>query len=178
MKKTIIFVVVFVLAAPGFPSFAQRDIKSLNGLSDAQIRQVLGNPVDYDAGSGGDACFYYYPAATIVMTADKREVENFNTDCPDYCVLTKFIRGGIKVGDSIEKLNRVDFSKVDYGRNNPQNALTFLPDASGNSCNYVIFQKEAIRVYFKIENGVIKRWRLSTPRDIPYAPYDSSISFW
>jgi hypothetical protein len=174
MKKTFILITAIILAV--VPGYAQRDIKAINKVSDAQLRKILGNPEKFE--EEPLECYYFYKNATVVITKKTRILESFQTDSPDYCILTKYISGGIKVGDSISKLQKINFAKTDYGRNNTKNALTFIPDAPEGDYNYSVFEREFKTVYFRIENGIIKEWMLDTKEDTPYEPYNYSISFW
>jgi len=177
MKK--FFTAIMIATITSFVTYAQIDVKTLNGMSDEQIRQTFGEPKNYTFdGPDGYCHFYYYPHVTIVQTDQGRALEAFWTDSPDYCILTKYIPGGIKVGDPITKLQAVDFSKVDYGRNNPKNALTFRPNTPENRHNYIVFQEEYYHVSFRVENGIIIKWLFDIYNDYPYIPYDTSIKFW
>lgn len=161
------------------PTFAQIDIQTLNGMSDSQIKRIFGTPTNYIFGGPDEDChFYYFPDATVVQTDCGRDLYDFQTESPKYCILTKYISGGIKVGDPFSKLQSIDFSKVDYGRGKADNALTFLANAPSNDYNYAIFQKEYHSVYFRVENGVITKWGFFSASDLPYEHYDLNIKFW
>ena len=170
MKKIILTLLAIALTV--VQSFAQRDVKTLIGASDAQIKAIFGSPDNYLIGDA-DSFFYYYPNVTLVLTNPERNLEAFWTDSPDYCILTKYIPGGIKIGDPFSKLQEVDFSKVDYGRNDPENALS--PD-SDPTFNYVIFKNEYHQVSFRVEDGIIREWIFTTEQDAN--PNKTYINFW
>lgn len=174
MKKTILSILTLALCA--FTLSAQRDVKTLNKISDSKLRSIMGTPKEYS--DEMEDYYYYFNDATVVTSKNNRSLVSFQTSSSKYCILTKYISGGVKVGDPISKLQKVDFAKTAYGRNKSANGLTAYTPKHQNDYNYVVFQDEFQSVYFEIQNGIIKGWMLSSKLDTPYANYDYSISFW
>jgi hypothetical protein len=170
MKKYILIILAVLLS---LPAFAQKDVfKTLNGKTHAQIIQMFGQPDDYCnyEDSADDTQIYYY-GKTIFSMDRNRILAHFQTDSKDYCILTKFINGGLKVGDPFSKLQSIDFSKTDYGRNKAGNKLTYDCTNKDGSTDYFVFKEEYHYVYFRVKGGVIISWGLLCKSDKPYENY-------
>lgn len=89
-----------------------------------------------------------------------------------FCVFSDFIIGGIKIGDSLARLQTIDFVNTPYGRDRQGNALTPL----ANQNQYIVYADELWDFYFDIENGVITLIQVGTKKDIPYPGYNNPYS--
>ena len=154
MKKIIIIAVCVAITTP---CIAQRDIKTFDRIGREAIIAILGEPdgKEYWGGvmEGYDAV--QYPDTYICLDEDTDELVGFNTNSPDFCVLSDFIAGGFRVGDSFEKLKTFDFVHSRYGKNRVGNALKLL-DSSTERDYYIIYSKERKRFYFKTIVFVVK----------------------
>lgn len=75
------------------------------------------------------------------------------------CILTDYIEGGLKLGDSLERLRSVDFVNTEYGRGRPENKL------KKSQGEYVAYQAENCHFYFRIEDGMIQTIIYAPPID-------------
>jgi hypothetical protein len=89
-----------------------------------------------------------------------------------FCLFSDYIAGGIKIGDSLERLSSIDFAHTPYGRGKTENNLELV---SPNL--YQAYKTEGFYFYFELEDGVIAKILISTiadcnPNDInPYSPF-------
>ena len=163
MKKQILIILAVFLSLPGF---AQRDIKTFDKIGRDAIIAIVGQP-DGNEYWGGIMDGYeaiQYPDTYICLDEETSELVGFNSTSSSFCVLSDFIRGGFKVGDSFAKLKRFDFVHSKYGKNRAGNALK-LVDSTEERDYYVAYQKERKVFYFVVKNGVIKEISLSTADD-------------
>ena len=160
------------------PCFAQRDIKDFNKIGTERIIKILGTPEPVDEVLQlvfPDLVFLHYKSCAMEINKDGYELNRFNTESPDFCVLSDYISGGFKVGDPVSKLKSFDFAKSKYGRNNPGNALTRLNEAKEY---YVAYQEEYYHLYFEIKDGFIYGIMLKASEDLPYEGYNNPYSPW
>ena len=163
---------------------AQRDIKTLEGMTSSQIRTIMGTPKSADLGeSFSDVDIYEYDDTRFgIMRNNRRNLDFFVTKSSKYCVLSGLIPGGIRVGDDISKLMDFDFANCAYGRNKASNALKsnqkVVHDLLGYASNYVIFEDEYNSIYITIKDNKVVAWGFSSKADEPYTPYDGSIKIW
>lgn len=185
MKKIIILLFATVLS---FSAYAQRDIKTLDGKTAQQIINIIGTPDSKDFGESLPEydCLEYKDTyiAIVHLGIDGKTtiIDSFKTSSKKYCVLSHLVSGGIKVGDSLSKLQSIDFASTPYGRKKQANALKAFTECEytiyGYDVNYVIYEQEYSSIYFAVQNGVIKAWSYECKPDSPYEPYDSSIKIW
>ena len=160
------------------PCFAQRDIKDFNKIGTERIIKILGTPEPVDEVLQlvfPDLVFLHYKSCAMEINKDGYELNRFNTESPDFCVLSDYISGGFKVRDPVSKLKSFDFAKSKYGRNNPGNALTRLNEAKEY---YVAYQEEYYHLYFEIKDGFIYGIMLKASEDLPYEGYNNPYSPW
>ena len=159
MKKTVIFLLLTLFAVP---SFAQRDVKTLNRKTPAQIISILGqepckNPTWWSDNDFPDLTHLEFDNNETVIelyigSGDEHVfIDKFSTASNKYCFLSDYVPGGFKVGDTLQKIQSFDFAKSKYGRNNPKNALDLGQDPKW----YIAFQDEGYRLSFRVENNVI-----------------------
>ena len=164
--------------------YAQRDIKTIEGMSSSQIRSIMGTPKSTDLGeSFSDVGIYEYDDTRFgIMRNNRRNLDFFVTKSSKYCVLSGLIPGGIRVGDDIPKLKDFYFANCAYGRNKASNALKsnqkVVHDLIGYSSNHVIFEDEYHSIHITIEDNKVVAWGFSSKADTPYEPYDGSIKLW
>lgn len=159
MKKIIILAVCLMAAVP---CFAQWDIKTFDRIGKNAIIQILGVP-EPEMKYGGfmdDVIvvdYMYstqYPGTVFILDEGTLELVGFNTDSPAFCVLSDYVPGGFRVGDSFEKLQNFDFVHSAYGKNRSGNALN-LYDSSSERDYYVAYDLERKFFFFSVKNGVI-----------------------
>ena len=61
---------------------------------------------------------------SVALADNTYELIGFETTSDRFLFLTDYIPGGIKVGDSISKVQNVSFSDTEYGKGNPKNNCT------------------------------------------------------
>ena len=165
--------------------FAQIDIKTLYKTTPQAIIQQFGEPqtVDYGEDSPYDAVITYSQYQFILWksASGNYSLEAFRTTSSAFCIMSDYIEGGRKVGDSFDKLSSYDFEHSRYGRGKTGNRLK--PVANGFNyqvfsklINYVAFEEEYETLYFAIEDNTIKAIVYSQKQDIPYPNYDGSNS--
>ena len=175
MKKIITWAVCMLAT---IPCFAQRDIKWFDQKTPEQIIAEYGTPTTMDL-SGAERSDYmcdfalFYPHFEILLNKffqDSRQsyIEVFATDSPDFVVLSDIIPGGIRVGDTISKLQSFDFSATKAGRNRPENNLRKEELECGFGDypeHYAVLSLESQWVGIDAENGIIKSWSLFSKPD-------------
>lgn len=179
------FLSIITLSVIYISAYAQRDIKTLEGKTSAQIIQITGTPVSKDLGETmPDLDMYVFSDTEFSIDRNTRKIDAFETKSSKYCILSDMIPDGIKVGDDISKLRGFDFAKSAYGRNKPSNALRnvdrnkFDYPILGNVANFVVYETEYHSIYFAVKDGLIVGWAYLTKADTPYEPYDGSIHLW
>lgn len=159
MKKRVLFAIGLMMA---LPAYAQWDIKIFDRIGRDAIIGILGVP-EPDKKYGGwtdeviPVDYRYseeYPGTSFVLEKDTFDLRGFNTRSPAFCVLSDYIEGGIKVGDSLSRLQSVDFVHSAYGKNNPDNALRLI-DSTRERDYYEVFSKEWSNFCFAVKNDVI-----------------------
>ena len=161
MKKTVIFLLLTLFAVP---SFAQRDVKTLNRKTPAQIISILGqqpcknqHPADWSEYDFPDLAHLEFDnnETVIEVFIDNGDehvfIDRFSTTSNKYCFLSDYVPGGFKVGYTLQKIQSFDFAKSKYGRNNPKNALHLSQDPEW----YNAFIEEGYRLSFKVINNVV-----------------------
>ena len=185
MKKLILFALSLVLVTS---CFAQRDIKTLEGKTPEQIIAIFGNPEVKDYSMTEYMCpvVFYGTSKFFFVDTSKNSTpawacQDIETCDPGLCVLSDYIDGGIKIGDSFSKLQSIDFVHSQYGRNKDGNALKASEtayDIISHPANYEVFGEEYQSIYFSVENGIITAFSVISKEDTPYPNYDFSISIW
>ena len=159
MKKTII---LLLLALAAVPSFAQRDVKTLNRKTPAQIISILGqqpckNPSWWRDNDFPDLAHMEFDNNETVIEVyigggdEHVFIDRFSTTSDKYCFLSDYVPGGFKVGDTLQKIQSFDFAKSKYGRGDPKNALHLGQDPKW----YIAFQEEGYSISFKVINNVV-----------------------
>ena len=161
MKKTLI---LLLLALAAMPSFAQRDVKTLNRRTPAQIISILGqqpcknqHPAYWSPYDFPDLAHMEFDnnETVIEVFIDNGDeyvfIDKFSTTSDKYCFLSDYVPGGFKVGDTLQKIQSFDFARSKYGRDDPENALKLDQDPEW----YTAFQNEGYELSFKIRNNII-----------------------
>ena len=153
MKKLLFFILYVMIS---IPSNAQRDIKTLDRIGRNAIIGILGQPdgKEYWGGvmDGYDAI--QYPDTYICLDESTSELVGFNSTSSSFCVLSDFYAGGIKVGDSFEKLCGYDFVHTKYGKNRTGNKITLIDSSNGRN-HYKAFGEERKSFFFVVKYRTI-----------------------
>ena len=174
MKRYIILIIGVML---GIPGFAQRDIKTLDKIGRDAIIAIGGQPDGKEYWGGiMDGCeAIQYPDTYICLDEKTSELIGFNSISSSFCVLSDYIRGGFKVGDSLAKLKSFDFVHSKYGKNRAGNALK-LVDSNEERDYYGAYQEERTNFFFVVKKGVIKEIILSTLDDEAVSYYGCDLN--
>ena len=174
MKKIITIIICLITM---IPCFAQRDIKVFNRIGRDRIIKILGKPGPAEIWDEDlpEYVFLHYKDTDIEIYTEGGEISRFITSSPDFCVLSDYVPGGFKVGDSVSKLKSFDFVKSKYGRNIPGNALKRV-DCDGEW--YIAYEKEYFYLYFEIKNQRIASICLESKEEIPYEGYKNPYRLW
>lgn len=184
MKRVLVISIAIVMS---LSANAQIDIKAFDRIGKEAVENLLGNPLeswDYDTYPEGmvlGACEYdengmkeYGPCGAVIGVQEKdNALFLFSTSSPRFLFLTNLAEGGIKVGDSIDRIREIDFVHSRYGRNKPGNGLQPVVSWKGID-QYCLFGEEMENVYLRFKDGVLIDILYSISQDIPYEPYDFS----
>lgn len=154
MKRIILF---FICLIATVPSFAQRDIKTLDKIGLDAIVAILG-PHDGEDGMYDDEVIVHFANGDtqVRLNISTSELLGFNTKSSAFCVLSDYIAGGFKVGDSLTKLQGFDFVHSTYGKNRSGNALTLI-DSTAERDYYKAYGMERRVFEFIVKNGIITK---------------------
>ena len=136
MKKILL---LLSLLAAILPTFAQHVRNkpfdpTLNAerLTPDEIIRLLGKPERIDS-MMMDGLGVFYPGAQFYFYAsydparpEKKPVfalDGFETESPDFCILSDCFPGGLTVGDRLERLKQLDFVHTRYGKGRAKNGL-------------------------------------------------------
>ena len=144
------------------------------GYTTDEIIGLFGKPDQIDDDLIDGAVGYIYPKVEFffVETYDPGHPERepvlawdgFMTESPDFCILSDSFPGGIKVGDSLERLRQLDFVHTKRGKGRVKNGLRPVNDDSSTG-QYVIFQEEYDRFYLDVKDGIVSKIQCGTPVD-------------
>lgn len=159
MKKIL---TLLVCIGSSIPCLAQLDIKSLDRIGKEEIIKIIGvpEPEEQDPGKMDGYIYVDYtysdvlPGTWIVLDENTYELTGFNTNSSNFCVLSDYVPGGFKVGDSFTKLQDFDFVHSPYGKDRPQNALKLI-DKTTEREYYKAYAAERKQFLFRVKNGKI-----------------------
>ena len=166
------------LLGASFVANAQIDIATLEGLTTAQITDLVGQPLRIiDVDMDPDLDQIDYKDTQIFQRRTSNSLDYIHTTSDRFCVLSNLVEGGIKVGDSLEKLKAIDFAKTEYGRGKLGNRLQefnrFEWEIGGHTVNYWIFSQECERIFLAVSDGIVKAWSYNPVEDA--TGYDLSV---
>ena len=174
MKKILSILIAIMMSV--LSAYAQIDIKQFNKVGPEAVSALLGNPPEQwednlypDCLILGDeeyiegVCSFN---ARIVLDDKNYSLIGFNTNSPNYCVLSDYISGGVKVGDPISKMESYHFVHTKYGRNKDSNAFHLLT-SMGETKEYGVFLDEFQFLFFYVSNGIILSIAFGTSEDDP-----------
>ena len=176
-------VLLLVLLLPAVAVRAQRvrnkplDITLANIKSD-EVIPLFGKPVQVDSNGIDGSLIIEYPHATFVYceTWDPEHEERgpeyawdgFSTDSPDFCILSDCFPGGIRVGDRIERIRKLDIVHSKPGKGREENGLKKMAWKTENE-HYLILGEEFDHFYLEVKDSVIVSIDWSTPEDWVWA---------
>ncbi len=175
MKIIALCFIVFVTISTTMS--AQIDIKQFNKVGPEAVSTLLGNPPEQwednlypDCLILGDeeyiegVCSF---GARIVIDDEDYTLTGFDTRSSNFIILSDFINGGVRVGDSISRLAAYDFVHTTYGRNKEGNALKQDVNYPDGTSSYTLFEEEFQSIFFRVQNNIIIEISLSTSEDDP-----------
>ena len=182
MKKLVVILFVFFAT---FSANAQVDVKVFDKIGPDAILTLLGNPPEsWDLESNPEGFVFgscdfasnglkeFGPSGLMIgIREDDYSLFMFSTDSPDYVFLTKVVNGGIKVGDSFNRIKSIDYVHSRYGRNKDGNGLKKIVSWNGID-QYCIFGEEYERLYLRFKNGILIDILYDQAQDCPYDNYD------
>lgn len=148
--------VLFLAAA--FPAPAQTSIYSFDKKSPDLIKKTYGTPILEDAKAEFTPSYtLQYKNFCVYLDPDDYALVGFETESPDFVMLTGFVSGGIKVGDKISKLNGIEkkdpyFNKAGNGLKTP----AIETQLCGKIATHILFEQTTEKYYFYVVNGIIK----------------------
>ena len=144
------------------------------GYTTDEIIRLFGKPDQIDNDLMDGAVGFIYPNVEFffVEIYDSGHPEKepslvwdgFSTESPDFCILSDSFPGGIKVGDSLERLQQLDFVHTKRGKGRAKNGLHHLND-DPTVAQFVIFGEEYDHFYLDVDDGVVSKIQWGTPPD-------------
>ncbi|MBR2227055.1 MAG: hypothetical protein IJ893_04215, partial [Bacteroidales bacterium] len=133
-----------------------------------EVVQLFGKPVQIDSGliDGGlaveypHAQFYYIavwnntPSEGSWGEPDYYAPDGFSTDSPDFCFFSDCFPGGIRVGDRIERIRKLDIVHSRVGKGRPENALRKMDWKTEND-HFEILGAEYDHFYLEVKDSVV-----------------------
>ena len=157
MKKFILSLAVLIAAS--FAANAQvldfyvgADVNGINGSSKCNYDKfvsVFGKPDKYICSgdpNGDDFSETYYIGKNTFSFSFNGELYYFELGDKRFAALTKFIKGGVRLGDKISKLDNIK-----YGKPVPEK-----PNKDGTTW-YDLWESSYDPVYFHVKDGIILR---------------------
>lgn len=178
MKHYIIFpsIIIALQLVSAITASAQTDIKTFENKDYDYFIETYGQPiVESTSEKESDVIWLEFSDFFVAFDFETKKLCKCYFTRADFCILSDYIDGGIKIGDSITRLKNVDFAITKYGRNKERNGLSAY---QGKLYNYVIFQEEMHHIYFSIKKGIIKEIMFVAEQDCPYPKYDFSNKIW
>ena len=143
-----------------------------------EVVQLFGKPVQIDSGLIDDGLAVEYPHAQFYYFAvwnntppegpwgepDYYAPDGFSTDSPDFCFFSDCFPGGIRVGDRIERIRKLDIVHSRVGKGRPENALRKI-DWITHSDYYRILGAEYDHFFLEVKDSVVCSIDWSTPTD-------------
>lgn len=177
MKKTALLLLSLALFLPLWAQQVRNkpfDV-TLREYSIDEIVRMFGKPVQIDSGlidwglvvEYPHAKFYYYGTTedeAIEWPPQRYVPDGFETDSPDFCILSKYFPGGIRVGDRIERIRKLDIVHSKPGKGREKNGLR-KADWGHDKDYYQILGEEYDHFILEVEDSVVQAIHWSTPID-------------
>ena len=143
-----------------------------------EVVQLFGKPVQIDSGLIDDGLAVEYPHAQFYYFAvwnntppegpwgepDYYAPDGFSTDSPDFCFFSDCFPGGIRVGDRIERIRKLDIVHSRVGKGRPENALRKMDWKTEND-HFEILGAEYDHFYLEVKDSVVCSIDWDTPID-------------
>lgn len=145
-------------------AFAQTDIDELMyDNSFDKIVRLYGQPLERveEEGEGGYYIWLTYANFHTVIDQETNSIFGISFWTDDMCVLSSYVRGGIKVGDRASAFKDVDFSRLVTGKHYESCGMIALETPYINDCDHffnygVLSRGKPYRIDFAVENDIIK----------------------
>ena len=177
MKKALLLLLALSLFVP---LQAQRvrnkplDI-TLADIKSDEVIPMFGKPTQVDSNLIDGGMSIEYPHATFyyVQTWDPLHMERgseyswdgFETDSPDFCFLSDSFQGGIRVGDRIERIRKLDIVHSKAGKGREKNAIRKVDWGNTGTDVFEILGAEFDSFCLEVKDSVICRVHWETPID-------------
>ena len=147
---------------------------TLADIKSDDVIPLFGKPTQVDSNGIDGRLFIEYPHATFryIETWDPEDMERkpeyawdgFNTDSPDFCFLSDCFPGGIRVGDRIERIRKLDIVHSKPGKGRVKNGLR-KADWGHDKDYYEILGEEYDHFILEVEDSLVRAINWSTPID-------------
>ena len=146
----------FLTCFMSLPVLAQTDIKSFQGKTPEMIIKEYGDPLNEDLIPDQSYYVLKYESFTIVLEPETFTIDEFVTASSQFKFLCGIVDGGVKVGDSINKIQTIDKKYTQDKAGNGLKTPEITIDLVNHKANYILFEKNTIRYYFYIAGGIIQ----------------------
>ena len=174
MKRIIIILLTSLVSLAGS---AQVDISSLCGKGREWIVSKYGQPISEEICDMDDSFrrMNYDDFTVIIDEAHSNDIDEVTIISDKFCVLSTYFKGGVKVGDSADKLKKYDFAATAYGRNLEINNFRDFDIYSFDKridsvVNYSVFWGECYYYLFAVKDNIIQGIYFYSHEDAPAAP--------
>ena len=139
-----------------------------------EVIQLFGKPVQIDSGliDGGLAVkypkvdFYYFASGGDPEGPPLEYVpDGFAIKSRDFCIFSKYFEGGIRVGDTVERVRNLDIVHTKAGKGRERNAMRLIADGKDGQ-QYILLGEEYLSYILNAKDGIIEEIFTHTPEDI------------
>lgn len=176
MRRLLLFLTALFLLVPTYAQNVPNKPMDLT-LREYTIEEVIhmfGKPVQIDSGliDGGLAVeypkvdFYYFASGGDPEGPPLEYVpDGFAIKSRDFCIFSKYFEGGIRVGDTVERVQNLDIVHTKVGKGREKNALRLIADNKDGQ-QYLLLGEEYWSYFLNAKNGIIEEIFTHTPEDI------------
>ena len=177
MRRLLLFLTVLFLLVPTYAQNVPNkpmDL-TLREYTIEEVIQMFGKPVQIDSGliDGGLAVeypkvdFYYYATWEGDPEGPPSEYvpDGFAIKSRDFCIFSKYFEGGIRVGDTVERVRNLDIVHTKVGKGREKNALRLIADNKDGQ-QYILLGEEYLYYFLNAKDGIVEEIFTGTPDDI------------
>ena len=146
----------FLTCFMSLPVLAQTDIKSFQGKTPEMIIKEYGDPLNEDLIPDQSYYVLKYESFTIVLEPETFTIDEFVTATSQFKFLCGIVVGGVKVGDSINKLQTIDKKYTEDKAGNELKTPRITAPLVNHEANYILFEQDTERFYFYVKDGIIQ----------------------
>ena len=140
-----------------------------------QVIPMFGKPTQIDSNGIDGSLLIEYPHATFIYveTYDPDHPDagfeyvwdGFDTDSPDFCFFSDLFPGGVRVGDRIERVRKLDFVHSRPGKGRERNALRKVDWGNTGTDVFQVLGEEYNSFALEVKDSVVCRIHWVTPID-------------